>query len=244
MREKPAAKLISELADRLHQKITSGEIPAGERLRQEQLAKEFAVSRTPIREALRQLEAKGIITHERGRSAVVRLPSPRDVRETYQVRAALEALAAELAARWITDEQLRDLRGIHRRFKGAVRSLSEQRSNAQGITRRARLPAGASREWIATNAEFHELIHEASNNQRLIEIIGNLNLGYTRHVMVSSALGMDAHRMQKNIEHHEAILRALESRDPAAARAEMSHHILESSEFVVAWFENHATEWK
>src|ERR1700761_6187511 len=109
-------KLVNQIVERIHAKIALGELGPGDRLRQELLAEEFKVSRTPIREALRLLEAKGVISQAHRHSAVIRGPSAREVRETYQVRSELEGLATELAAQWITDDQLEGLRGIHVRF--------------------------------------------------------------------------------------------------------------------------------
>ncbi len=76
---KVTPKLIEELADRIHSKILAGEYPPGARLKQEILAGEFDVSRTPIREALSRLEAKGIVSQAQRRSAVVRTPSSREI---------------------------------------------------------------------------------------------------------------------------------------------------------------------
>src|SRR5579862_5381135 len=116
-------KLVNQIVERIHAKIALGEYSPGDRLRQELLAEEFNVSRTPIREALRLLEAKGVISQEHRHSAVIRGPSTREVRETYQVRAELEGLAAELAVQWISDNQLQDLLAIHDRFVRAVKDL-------------------------------------------------------------------------------------------------------------------------
>src|SRR5580692_11455926 len=85
-------KLVIQIVERIEDKIALGEYRPGDRLRQEQLAEEFSISRTPVREALRLLEAKGVISQEHRHSAVIRAPSTREVRETYQVRAELEGL--------------------------------------------------------------------------------------------------------------------------------------------------------
>ena len=90
--------LVDHLASTLQARVLSGEIPTGTRLRQEAIAREFGVSRTPVREALRQLQAIGIAEVKPNRGAVVRAPTARDLREAYEVRAELEGLAAELAA--------------------------------------------------------------------------------------------------------------------------------------------------
>jgi DNA-binding GntR family transcriptional regulator len=228
-------KLVSQLVERIHAKIALGEYAPGDRLRQELLAEEFNVSRTPIREALRLLEAKGVISQAHRHSAVIRVPSAREVRETYQVRAELEGLATQLAAQWVSDNQLEDLRTIHNSFVRSVKELSGQRAETK---RSERSLVKASNAWIETNGEFHALIQTASNNLRLRHVISELYVGFTSNVMYSSARGMDAHRMQMNIDDHEEILRALERRDGERARSAMQRHILESGKFVIAWLEN------
>lgn len=229
-------KLVNQIVERIHAKIALGELAPGDRLRQELLAEEFRVSRTPIREALRLLEAKGVISQEHRHSAVIRGPSTREVRETYQIRAELEGLAAELAAHWISDNQLHDLAAIHERFVRAVKDLKAQKTDS---VRNQRSLLKASNLWINANSEFHALIQEGSNNLRLRRVIDGLYVGFIANVMYSSARGMDAHRMQLNITHHAEILHALQKRDAAAARKAMQAHILDSSGFVIAWLENH-----
>src|SRR5688500_2798444 len=124
-----------ELADRIAAAIRSGDYPPGSRLRQETLAERFRVSRTPIREALRLLEARGVLQLIPNQGAVVRVPAPRDIREAYQVRAELEGLAAELAAEWITDGQIERLAKAEARFKKTVDDLSVQAASGTRANR-------------------------------------------------------------------------------------------------------------
>lgn len=238
--ESRTAKLVGDLAERIRNRIASGEFPPGGRLRQEVLAKEFDVSRTPIREALRQLEAKGVISQAHRRSAVVLAPSSRDVRETYQIRAELEGLAAQLAAPWISDTQLRLMHETHQSFSVAVEELARQSIDAtaqEGEARITKRLSAAAEAWITTNAAFHRVIHEASDNHRLSVVINNLNLGQISSIMLSTILGMDAHRLRLNLTHHERILAELERRDAKGAREAVMQHILEAGEFVVRWLE-------
>ena len=86
--------LVDKLASTLQARVLSGELPSGTRLRQEALAEEFGVSRTPIREALRKLQASGLVELRHNRGAFVRGLSPREIRDAYEVRAELEGLAA------------------------------------------------------------------------------------------------------------------------------------------------------
>ncbi|WP_372387328.1 GntR family transcriptional regulator [Xanthomonas axonopodis] len=231
---------MSELASRISENILSGVYPPGSRLRQEALAAEFQVSRTPIREALNQLEAKGLVVQRKRQGAIVASPSVRDVRENYQVRSEVEGLAAELAATWITDGQLQRLRQIHEQFQNAVLELNRYADTENRERSADEGSAEALSKWIQTNSEFHALIYEASNNACLLRIIRELHLGYTRNILTTTAMGMYKHRMEQNITHHAEVLQALMRRDPEAARAAMRKHILESGDFVVAWLEAHA----
>lgn len=235
----PAPKLIEDLANRIQAKIVSGIYPPGSRLKQEVLAQEFDVSRTPIREALSRLEAKGIVSHAQRRSAVVRAPSSREITEMYQVRAELEGLAAQLSARWITDQQLADLRVSQDAFVQAVKDLRDNRdsvSRAGGAQAEPNWFEHAAQRWIDMNARFHKTIHESCNNRYLGRTILDVTSGYATSVMLSSALGMSSFRIESNIVQHERILKALEAREPARARRAMVDHILQSGELVIASF--------
>ena len=135
-------------------RIVTGDIPAGARLRQEQLAAEYKLSRTPIREALRKLQAEGTVELVPNQGAVVRGPTVRDVREGYEVRAELEGMAAALAATWITDVHLtRAARGrgaVPPRDRGRTARPGRRPQGAPGCapttssTRRSRPPPATS----------------------------------------------------------------------------------------------------
>jgi DNA-binding GntR family transcriptional regulator len=226
-----AEPLVGSLADRISAKIFSGEYPPGSRLRQEALAEEFSVSRTPIREALRQLEMKGVIQHRPNQGAIVLAPNALDIKDAYQVRAELEGLAISLAVEWITDEQMERMRRAQKRFAATVDKLiAARKSNAK--TRLDNVP-----NWVESNDEFHGVVIEASGNRRLRQVIQDLHLGFTRNIMLS-ALTMDGRRMRENVSQHEAILRAMSRHDAIEARKAMTHHILRSGELAVWWLES------
>lgn len=225
-------KLVGGLADLISAKIFAGEYPPGSRLRQEALADEFSVSRTPIREALRQLEVKGVIQHIPKQGAVVVAPDARDIREAYQVRAELEGLAIALAVEWISDEQLERMRNAQKRFVQTVEKLTIAARKSNSDAHYKGVPS-----WVESNDEFHGVVTEASGNRRLRQMIRDLHLGFTRNVMMA-ALTMDGRPMRENVAQHEAILDAIERRDATEARKAMTHHILRSGELVVRWLES------
>jgi DNA-binding GntR family transcriptional regulator len=226
-----ADQLVASLADRISAKIFAGEFPPGSRLRQEALAEEFSVSRTPIREALRQLEVKGVIQHRPNQGAIVLAPNARDIREAYQVRAELEGLAISLAVEWITDEQIERMRRAQKKFADVVNKLiAARKSNAKAQFKN--VP-----NWVESNDEFHGVVIEASGNRRLKQTIQDLHLGFTRNIMLS-ALTMDGRRMRENVAQHEAILSAISRHDAVEGRRVMTHHILRSGELAVWWIES------
>jgi DNA-binding GntR family transcriptional regulator len=228
---KSADQLVGNLADRISAKILKGEFPPGSFLRQEALAEEFSVSRTPIREALRQLEAKGVIQHRPNQGAIVLAPNARDIRDAYQIRAELEGLAISLAAEWITDEQIERMRRAQKRFADAVEKLiAARKSNSKAQLKN--VP-----NWVESNDEFHGAVIEASGNRRLKQMIQDLHLGFTRNVMLS-AVTMDGRRMRENVSQHDAILSAVIRHDAIEARKAMTHHILRSGELAVWWLES------
>jgi DNA-binding GntR family transcriptional regulator len=237
-------KLIEELADKIQEKIFAGEYPPGTRLKQELLAQTFDVSRTPIREALSRLEAMGVITQLQRRSAIVRIPSHREIREMYQVRAELEGLAAQLSARWITDRQLAELRGSHDKFVKAVKQLFAERKINTSTSKKKMHGSyeRAAERWIDVNEKFHRTISEASNNRYLAKTIQEMAAGYSRSIMLSSAQDMNSFRTEQNVMQHERILKALEDRDPSGARKAMVDHIVEASEFIIESFANRGSQ--
>lgn len=239
--EAPPTRLIEEIANGIHAKILSGEYPPGAPLKQELLAAEFAVSRTPIREALSRLEAKGVVTQAQGRSAVVRVPSRREVTEMYQVRAELEGLAAQLAAKWISDRQLMTLRSAHDEFVSAVQAMRQEWSAERKKRSSARRPdvleLSAAR-WVGLNTLFHETVCDASNNEYLAHTVKSLSSTYARTLIQSSTKGLSAFRIDANVSWHEKILGALEAREPSRARRAMTEHIIEAGELVGLLFES------
>jgi DNA-binding GntR family transcriptional regulator len=208
--------VVDELASAIQARIVTGEIPAGTRLRQEQLAAEYELSRTPIREALRKLQAEGTVELVPNQGAVVRGPTVRDVREGYEVRAELEGMAAALAAHWVTDVHLREMR------------------EAEELFRRATPDEPAS--WVDANDRFHEAIQAAAGNERLRRTISDLHKAFPRS-LTWGALQADSRLMADNVEQHHAVLAAIEARDPDAARDAMRRHVLRAGELIARWVE-------
>ena len=223
---------VERLAGTIQARVLRGDVPVGTRLRQEALAEEFGVSRTPVREALRQLQATGLVELLPNRGAVVRGPSAREIREAYDVRAELEGLAARLAAERISDRDFVRLREAQALFRKSVTTL---------IARRARRPAPWKDEsvWVRANDLFHQAILDAAANGRLNATIADLHRSFPRD-LTWAALSQSSRLLEENVHQHDAILEAIEQRDPEEARRRMVEHVRSAGELVSLHFEQRA----
>lgn len=219
-----ASGLAERLAHDIQERVANGLLPVGTWLRQETLALDFGVSRTPVREALQKLHARGIIEWIPNRGARVRLPTIREIREAYLVRAELEGLAAELAAALATDGQIARLREAEELFGRAVASRADGRRRRAGA-------AGDAGEWARANDLFHEAVQEASCNEQLRRTIRDLHRSFPRS-LTWEALGQDLRLLEENVTQHRAIRLAIENGDGAAARLLMVQHVKRSGELV------------
>lgn len=197
---KPLRELV---LDAIREAVISGALKPRERLMEIQLAEELGVSRTPIREALRKLELEGFIVMVPRKGAYVADFSFKDIADVYEIRAALEGLAAGLAAERITDEELENME----------RLLAEK---AEAIVQRD------MDKLVEVDTKFHEIIYQASRNKRLWAIISNLREQIQRCRTTSLAF---PGRMQKSLEEHRNIVEAIQSRDPQLSRQLAQEHI-------------------
>ena len=139
----------------LRQAILKGELEPGERLMEIQLAERLGVSRTPIREAIRKLELEGLVLMIPRKGAEVAEISEKSLREVLEVRRSLEELAIELACQRITPEELTALEEAENRFARAVED-------------------GEVMAIAESDENYHELIYQATANDRLVQILNNL----------------------------------------------------------------------
>lgn len=217
----PRRSAADELAGRISEAVMNGDIAVGTWLRQEALAERFAVSRQPVREALRSLQAYGIVEIHPHRGALVRRPSGREIREAYLVRAELEGLAASLAAERATDEELGRLRAADARFEELV-------DDAEGDPSVATPDLG---RWTAANNAFHEAILDAAGARMLASTVEGLHRAVPRS-LTGPAL-RTRRLLRRNVVQHQRVRAAIEAGDPDAAREAMREHILTAGELIV-----------
>ncbi len=182
----------------IREQIITGELTAGEQLRQRDLAARFQVSQTPVREAMRRLESEGLVIGDTHRGFTVVEPDDGPVEENFQIRAALEALGASLAARKI------DAAGIAR---------------LQELNDRMRALDDADSRYADLNREFHFTVYSCAGSPLLLSLM--------RLLWASLHGGPKVARSHaESARQHDAILAALRARDPAAAAAGTYQHIM------------------
>ena len=187
----------------LRQAILKGELEPGERLMEIQLAERLGVSRTPIREAIRKLELEGLVLMIPRKGAEVAEISETSLREVLEVRRSLEELAIELACQRITPEELTALEEAENRFARAVED-------------------GEVMAIAESDENYHELIYQATANDRLVQILNNLREQMYRYRLEYIK---DEDRRQILVVEHEHILRAVRRRDIADAKSAVREHI-------------------
>src|SRR3954469_14653202 len=193
------------VAERLRAQIVAGELPAGTKLRQVEIARRFDVSTTPVREALAALQREGLVRLHPQRGAVVFLPSVEDLREHYEIRAALEALAVAEDAQAVEAAWARPL----------VTLLDEMRDGPQAT------------RYIALNQRFHTTLYAHCGRPKLVEMIAGLRDASSSYLHIYRA-AEDFPVARLDAEHRE-ILAACVARDPeraaAATRAHLHHTV-------------------
>jgi DNA-binding GntR family transcriptional regulator len=201
--------LREQIKDVILQRIVAGEYPPGARLVETRIAQELGVSQAPVREALRDLEQVGCIVHEPFRGCSVRAFSAEELLEAFPVRAALEALAARLAAERMTEDEL-----LH---------LAEMLETMRDAARR-----GDAHDQSQANASFHATIVRAARNATLERQWSFLE-PYSRTYLTVSQPGLDLRALS---ERHVPILEALRARDGDAAAEAMHRHLMDAAELL------------
>ncbi|MGD1878278.1 MAG: GntR family transcriptional regulator [Kiloniellaceae bacterium] len=198
-----AAPLAQDLRDRLEQEILSGQRAPGSRLDESKLAQHFGVSRTPVREALRELAAADLIVLRPRQGAVVATVTVTQLLHMFEVMAELESFCAKLAARRMSTEERTHLAKAH----DSCRMLAER---------------GEAHAYYDANRSFHEVVYAGSHNTFLEETTRNMRnrlSPYRRFQLHHPG------RTLKSWKEHQAVVDAIVSGNAEAAAAAMSHHV-------------------
>lgn len=195
----------------LRRAIVSGDIKPGERLMEVSLAEQMGVSRTPVREAIRRLEAEGLVTMIPRKGTHVSELSVKDIIDVLEVRGVLDKLATGLAAKRMTPSQIKILEGVHKQYVTNV-----EKNNIEGAIRK--------------DVEFHDTIYSASGNSRLISVAASLR----EHIYRFRVIYMkDTHIAEHVLREHEDILEAIRNSQYDIAANLAEEHIKNQMESII-----------
>ncbi|WP_304618115.1 GntR family transcriptional regulator [Paracoccus sp. (in: a-proteobacteria)] len=185
---------------RLLAEIRSGQLLPGSRLRETELAERLGISRTPVREAIRQLEADGLVTHQARQGAAIRNLDYAEVIELYEMRSVLEGTAARLAARMASQVELAELTEINDALAASQ-------------------PGSAAQEL---NRQFHRTLLDAARNRFLVKTMSALQK--TLLILGPTTLS-ETERHESAASEHRAVIDAIAGRDGERAEAAMRAHV-------------------
>src|SRR5919201_5934885 len=219
-----------DLARELQAEIVTGRIPLGARLRQEDLAARFGVSRTPVREALRQLQAIGLVDQLWHRGALVRRFTPEECHNVYLVRAELEGLAAERAAGRLTGYDRTDLeaaQGLLRAGYDRYRTLAPDDGSGRAII---------CEQWSQANELYHNVVLAAAACPPLRDTVQSLQNMVPRSIAWRTFVD-DPGIIPRSADDHDRITRALVDGDARRARRLLHGHVVDTGETAARWLD-------
>ncbi len=205
---KPLGEVVYEA---LREAIIRNQFKPGERLMETELADEMEVSRTPVREAVRKLEAEGYVVMIPRKGTYVASLSIQDVNDVFEIRAALEAMAASQAAVRASEEEI-----------AAIKKCIE----AEAVL----WESADLEKTVESDIQFHSLLYRASKNKKIESLINDLREQTQR--LRSSTLSTPG-RLKFALDEHRQILAAIEARDPQGAHEAALAHIERSREVML-----------
>jgi DNA-binding GntR family transcriptional regulator len=195
--------LYEEVADQLRVRIFAHELAPGTWIDEQTLAKEFGISRTPLREAIKVLAAEGLITMKLRRGAYVTEVNRGDLEQIFTILSLLEGQAAKEAAKKAQEKDLNELDDMHLRLEKAAADRNLE-------------------QFFEVNVRFHERVIAIANNPWLTDVIADLRK--VLKLQRKDALSRTG-RLQSSLSEHREILKALLKRDPIAAEQAMRTHL-------------------
>jgi DNA-binding GntR family transcriptional regulator len=225
--------LADEIAFRIQAGILDGQFPPGTHLQQDELCTRFGVSRTPVREALRKLQATNLVDLVPNRGATVRIPTRKELVDVYAVRAELEGYACQLAAPHVDPSFLEELEGANAGMELATAEL------AQGVLEPEGEAAFNARVTMA-NVGFHGAIHRLADNARLARTIEELQTFFPKDYVWRALRDSPEECHVVSVDEHEKIRDALAAHDGAAARIAMTAHIEHAGRLLIGYLDRHS----
>lgn len=210
-----ATALYQQVANRLRKRIYQQQLKPGQRIDEKRLCEELGISRTPLREALKVLDADGLVVLQPRRGCFVAELSEQELKELFPVMAVLEGLIAREATRTLADADFAELQVLHERLEEAVAH-------------------GDVDQYYEHNYVFHKRVQDLSRNRYLQRVAHDLRklLFLARHQQLKKP-----GRLQESLAEHRRLMEAFRRRDAATAEATMKEHLTHQGQAVFAWLE-------
>lgn len=204
--DKSALPLSANLYNEIQADILSGEIPDNSKLTEQTICKKYNVSRTPVREAFRQLETDGLIEYIPNRGAFVKGLTKRDISDLFDLRTLFEIQAVEWAIKRMSSEE--------------IEALRETLEFMEFYTLRNDIE-----KVLMFNSQFHNIIYEGTNDRMLQKTLYTYQT-YLKHSVPSKTYSAD--QLNQILEEHRAIFNAVDTKNSAAGRKAMEYHMNQS----------------
>ena len=217
--------MTKSLREKVYQKIrddiTYGKVNPGERLVENKLCEEFKASRSPIREAMRQLESEGLIEFERNKGITVSKLSIKQVDEIYDLRGLLESYATRLNAARATNKDVAFLIDLNKKLRMAAKAYD-------------------LKSWLSNNTLFHNFVSGHSGNSNLSQMLDNLKRRVYRYqYMIVRIPG----HFESYLRHHEGIIRGYEKKDGKMAERYMKLHLEKIKKVLIEYLKSMPSFW-
>ncbi len=201
--EKRFRSLTRLIVEQLKQAIAGGRLRPGEKLSEQSLTSSIGVSRVPLREALRNLEAEGYVTFLSNDQVIVSKPTVGEIEDYYSIASVLEGLATRLAVERARPEEIERLRELHQQLKQAYKSQD-------------------AAAYFEANSRFHRFIAELAGNERLYRMIDQMRQEMRRTRILALHLPQ---RLEYSMREHDQIMDAFLKKNPALAEATVIKHL-------------------
>jgi DNA-binding GntR family transcriptional regulator len=213
MNDRSAERSVrQQVYEMIRDDITFGPLMPGERLTEKKLSERYKASRSPIREALRQLESEGLIKFEANKGIEVVKFSPEELSEIYDLRQLLESYAVRLSVGKMQKKDIAHLEGLHKKMIKAAETRDSQL-------------------WLDTNALFHAFFREKADNQTLSVFILMLRRKTYRYQNLSVSI---PEFYEEYVRHHRTIIDACKNNDVALAEKTMKIHLHKVREVLIS----------
>ncbi len=204
----PPTTLRQQAYLHLRKRLLSGELAAGTQLSEPDLAKQLGMSRTPVREALRQMENEGLLDYAPRFGAMVRIPEREELGEMYAVREALESYAAAEAAQKIGPQELEKLEGVFQQMCDLADAFHESGPSV--------LDGPQLRDFVQADIAFHKIVIAAAGNRYMTKILEDTRLLVC--VFTATFWQYNTEKLTEAIEFHQRLFTAMQNRDSESAR--------------------------